>query len=92
MSDERFTKIVFPLINMNGNKKEDLINELEQFVTSLDETFGKLCDITIHGRNYYLHKDEDAFFNARSQNERWRESITKIRKEAMNLYENIYDQ
>ena len=91
MSDERYTKIVFPIVNLNGNTKEDLIKELEELVNSIDQASDKLCSLTIHGRNYQLNPVDD-FLHARNQQNRWIESINKIRKEAMNLYQNIYDQ
>lgn len=91
MSDERYTKIVFPIVNMNGDKKETLTKQLQDLYEALSNVSDKLGNVFPHGRNYQCN-DQDDYFHARAQHDRWLEALNKILKEVQEQYYNIYDQ
>ena len=91
MSDENYTKIVYPIVNMNGDKKETLVGQLHDLVMSLQEVGDKLSNSFPHGRNYQCNHIDD-YFHARAQHDRWIESIRKIINEVEDQYRHIYNQ
>lgn len=51
-----------PLIHSNGNSRQSLINETKAAKHSINESINKVCELTVHMRNYYpLENGEEQY-------------------------------
>jgi len=50
---------VSPIVNLNGNSKESLVNEWQEFMNKLQDVADALPYESFHGRNHYLRNEEE---------------------------------
>lgn len=46
-------EIVLPIIHMNGNSRQSLLDEIQEAITALTEGLHRLAEMAPNGRNYY---------------------------------------
>jgi hypothetical protein len=78
--------VIFPRINLNGNAKEQLVNELrdvhDKLVAAIEAL--ALADY-VHGRNFQTHPDPKAEQLAREQHHQRLADLHRIKCEIMEI-------
>lgn len=66
-----------PTVHLNGTGKEALIKEVAEARFALGEALGRLCSMTVHGRDYYV---QDGPGKSPAITKAWNEHEARISK------------
>jgi hypothetical protein len=85
-------KLATPTIHLNGSNGANLENDYMQAYQAATELLAALQNIDLHGRDYYVQSDPDAFERAREQSSARYVAVMNVRKELEQIILAIQEQ
>lgn len=90
-----YPAVIFPTVHNNGTSQTELIRQISETNTALNNALEKLCLMQPNARDYYIqdnNRDFPVYPMARQRHDERINAILKVQKEIMEIGEAIADQ